>query len=114
MTVLAVFLVLFAVYYASERKRVALLCAAGERPKVEFPYKNVWVYILIAGVALYVNELFTTYAAQLSSAIFYPLSKGLTVGCTFLLDVIVFKDKVTIKKMIGFFVVVAAIIFINL
>lgn len=52
--------------------------------------------------------------AQLPSAIYYPLAKGLTVGCTFLLDVIVFKDKVTVKKIIGFFVLIAAIILINL
>lgn len=112
-TVLAVFLALFAVYYISERKRAALGCAEGERTRVEFPYKKVWVYILVAGVALYVNELFTAYAAELPSAIYYPLSKGLAVGCTFLLDVTVFRDKVTVKKIIGVFTVIAAIILIN-
>lgn len=113
-TVLAVFLVLFAVYYMSERKRAAVICTADESPKVEFPYKRVWIYILVAAVALYVNELFTSYAAQLPSAIYYPLARGLNVGCTFLLDVIVFKCKVTAKKIIGFFIVVVAILFINL
>ena len=113
-TVLAVFLLLFAVYYTSEKKRAAVTCTEGERPSVEFPYKRVWIYILVAGVALYVNELFTSYAAQLPSAIYYPLARGLTVGCTFLLDVIAFKDKVTVKKIIGFFIVIAAIILINL
>lgn len=112
-TVLAVFSALFAVYYISERKRAALGCAAGERTRVEFPYKKVWVYILVAGVALYVNELFAAYAAELPSAIYYPLSKGLAVGCTFLLDVTVFRDKVTVKKIIGVFTVIAAIILIN-
>ena len=113
-TVLVVFMVLFAIYYMSERKSAVSVYAECERPKVEFPYKKVWVYIIIAAVALYVNELFTSYATQLPSAIYYPLSKGLTVGCTFLLDVIVFKDKVTVKKIIGFFTVITAIILINL
>ncbi len=113
-TVFAVFTALFAVYYISERKKAALVCPEGEKPKVELPYKKVWGYIIVAAVALYVNELFTSYATQLPSAIYYPLSKGLTVGCTFLLDVIVFKDKVTVKKIIGFFTVIAAIILINL
>ena len=114
LTVLAVFLTLFAVYYMRERKRASLICVAGEKPKVEFPYKKVWIYILVAGVALYVNELFTSYAAQLPSAIYYPLAKGLTVGCTILLDVMVFKDKLTFKKVIGFFTVAVAIVLINL
>lgn len=113
-TVFVVFTVLFAVYYMSERKKAALVCSKSEKPKVELPYKKAWVYIIVAAVALYENELFTSYATQLPSAIYYPLSKGLTVGCTFLLDVIVFKDKVTVKKIIGFFTVIAAIILINL
>lgn len=114
LTVLAVFSVLFAIYYKLERKRALAVCTSNERPLVKLPYKRVWVYILIAGVALYVNELFTSYASQLPSAIYYPLSKGLTVGCTFLLDTIVFKDKVTLKKTIGLITVITAIILINL
>ena len=114
LTVLAVFLVLFAVYYAQEAKRSVAVSTPEQRPRVEFPYRRVWVYILIAGGALYVNELFTSYATQLPSAIYYPLSKGLNVGCTFLLDVIVFKDKITTKKVIGFVTIIAAIILINL
>lgn len=113
-SVLAVFLVLFAVYYMSERKRAAAICTAGESPNVEFPYKRVWGHIFVAAVALYVNELFTSYATQLPSAIYYPLSKGLAVGCTFLLDVTVFKEKITVKKLVGFAVVIVAVILINL
>ena len=63
---------------------------------------------------LYVKELFTSYATQLPSAIYYPLSKGLTVGCTFLLDVTVFKEKITVKKLVVFAVVIVAVILINL
>lgn len=100
-TVFAVLLVLFAVYYAVERKRVAVIGTIGERPKVELPYKRVWVYILIAGVTLYVYELFTSYASEFPSAIYYPLARGLAVVCTFLLDVIVFREKVTVKKSIA-------------
>ena len=114
LTVLVVFLVLFAIYYAQENKQALSLGMTEQKSRVEFPFRRVWVYILIAGVALYVNELFTSYATQLPSAIYYPLSKGLNVGCTFLLDVIVFKDKITLKKIIGFFIVIAAIILINL
>lgn len=113
-TILGVFLILFAFYYAAERKRAAALCTATERPHVEFPYKKVWFYILIAAASLYINELFTVYAAQLPSAIYYPLSKGLTVACSFLMDVLLFKDKVTVKKIIGLITVIIAIVLVNL
>ena len=41
-------------------------------------------------------------------------SKGITVLCTFLLDVIVFKDKVTYKKLIGLAMVMVAIVLVTL
>ena len=107
-TVLAVFAILFVIYYARERKR-----ATAENRGVELPYKKVWAYILIAAAALYLNELFTVYANQLPAAIYLPLSKGLAVGCTFLLDITVFKDKVTLRKLIGLVTVTAAIILVN-
>lgn len=107
-TVLAVFGILFAFYYARELKT-----AASNNKKVELPYKKVWIFVLIAAASLYLNELFTVYANQLSAAIYLPLSKGLNVGCTFLLDVAVFKEKVTVKKLIGLVTVIAAIILVN-
>ena len=113
-TVLSVFLILFVIYYSMERKKTAALCTADERPRVEFPYKRAGLYIIIAAVSLYVAELFTSYAAQLPSAIYYPLTRGLAMGCTFLLDVIVFKDKVTVKKITGLITIVLAIVLVNL
>ena len=103
------FIVLFFVFHAKEKKQLP----DGQKT-VERPYQKVWKYILIAAVALYVFELFASYAAQLPSAIYYPLSRGLCVICTFLLDVLAFKDKVTLKKIIGLIVVLVAIVFINL
>ena len=108
-TVLLVFLLLFAVYYLRERNQAAKT----ENGRIELPYKKVWVYILIAAASLYLNELFTVYASQLPSAIYYPLSKGLIVGCSFLLDVAVFKEKVTGRKLIGLITVIIAIILVN-
>ena len=112
---LAIFLIFFAFCYSKENQRVAEIKTEDGKPaKVELPYKKVWVYILMAAVALYANELFTSYASQLPSAIFYPLSRGLVVLGSFLLDVIVFKDKVTVKKIIGLVVVAVAIVLVNL
>jgi drug/metabolite transporter (DMT)-like permease len=113
-TVLGVFLILFVIYYAIEKKKAVQICPADEKPRVEFPYKKAGLYIIIAAVSLYVAELFTAYAAQLPSAIYYPLTRGLAMVATFILDVIVFKDKVTVKKIIGVITVVVAIILVNL
>lgn len=84
----------------------------GER--VELPFRRTWIFILIAAVGLYVYELFATYASDLPSAIYYPLSRGLTLLATFLLDVIVFREKVTIKKLIGLVIILVAVVLINL
>ncbi len=113
-TVLTAFVILFAVYYFLERRKLTATAPTGEKAHVELPYKKVWFYILIASASLYLNELFTVYAAELPAAIYYPLSRGLIVICTFLLDVIVFKDKVTVKKLIGLGVVIVASVLVNL
>lgn len=103
------FITLFFIFYRKEKKQ-----QTEEQTKVELPYKKVWKYILLAAVALYVCELFGAYAAQLPSAIYYPLSRGLCVVCSFLLDVFAFKAKVSPKKIIGLIVVLVAIVLINL
>lgn len=108
-TVLVIFLVLFAIFYGLEKKKLP-----DKSARVELPYKKVWMYILLSAVALYTNELFTSYATNLPSAIFYTLSRGLLVIGSFLLDAIVFKDKVTPKKLIGLLIVITAIVLVNL
>ena len=113
--ILAVFLIIFSVCYSKEKKRIRSLEPTDEKTeRVEFPYKKVWMYIIMAAAALYANELFTSYASQLPSAIFYPLLRGLVFLGSFLLDVIVFKDKVTFKKIIGLAVVAVAIVLVNI
>jgi multidrug transporter EmrE-like cation transporter len=109
-----VFVVLFAIFYVGEKRRLVAELPKGYVERVELPYKKVWGYVIMAAVSLYLYELFVVYAAYLPSAIYYPLSKGITVLCTFLLDVIVFKDKVTPKKLIGLAMVMVAIVLVTL
>ncbi len=114
-TVLGAFLILFVIYYFIERRNLASAVPAGEKVHVELPYKKVWFYIPIAAGSLCLNEVFMLYAAtELPAAIYFPLSKGLTVACTFLLDVLLFKEKVTVKKLIGVGVIIVALILVNL
>ena len=112
-TILAVFSVLFAIFYKLEAVKIASKSGDGATSKVELPYKKVWFFVIIAAASLFINELFTVYANQLDAAIFLPFSKGLNVACTFIMDAIVFKDKITVKKIIGLVTVIVAIVLVT-
>lgn len=104
--ILLSFLILFSILYRKEKN--------ANGGKVELPYKKVWAFILLAAASLYVNELFAVYASALPSAIYYPLNRGLTVVFTFVLDVLVFKDKVTPKKIFGLILITTAVVLVNI
>ncbi len=104
--ILVTFAVLFAVFYRKEK--------TAHGGKIELPYKKVWPFILIAAAMLYMYELFAVYASALPSAIYYPLTRGLTVVFAFVLDVLVFKDKITFKKIVGLLLITVAVVLINI
>ena len=68
----------------------------------------------MAAAGLYLYEFFTTTASALPSAIYYPASKAIAVLGTFLLDTLVFKDSITLKKTVGLALLLVAIVLINL
>ena len=113
-TILVTFALLFVFYYRAELGRVNAYAESGVLQRVEFPYRRAWVFILIAAVSLYVSELFATYASDLPSAIYYPATKAMNVLGCFLLDAIVFKEKTTVKKVIGLVLLVTAVILVNI
>ena len=113
-SVLLVFVVLFAIYYQLQRRKTAADAPEGERARVVLPYRRVWHFILLAAAALYTFELFATYAARLPSAVYYPISRAIAILGTFLLDVLVFKEKVTPKKLAGLVLLIGAVVLINL
>lgn len=110
--VAVVFSLLFAVYCPKEQRARAAAGTEADAPLL--PYRRVWGYILIAGSMLYVSELFATYAAGLPSAVYYPAQKAIGVLGCFLLDVIVFHDRVTAKKILGLCLLILAVVLINL
>ena len=109
-----VFALLFSIYCPLARRELCAAKQAGEATHALLPYRRVWGFILIAGGALYVAELFATYAAGLPAAIYYPAQKAIGVLGCFILDVAVFKERVTIKKTIGLCLLVLAVVLINL
>ncbi len=105
--VILTFAILFPIYYHKESIK---LRADGSDAKPELPFKRVWLFVILAAASLYLNELFTVYANELDAAIYAPLSNGLNIVCTFILDIVVFKDKITVKKLVGLIIVIAAFI----
>ena len=75
---------------------------------------KVWYLVAIAAVSLYIYQYFITLAATLDSAIYYPMSYILGMIATMVVDLFVFKEKMTVKKAIGFVFVFGALILINL
>ena len=113
-SVFVIFALLFPICYRMEAARLNAGTANGERTRVTLPYRRVWHFILMAAAGLYVYEFFTAKASALPSAIYYPASKAIAVLGSFLLDTLVFKDKITLKKTIGLVLLLVAIVLINL
>ena len=77
--------------------------------------KKLFIYIFIAAVMIYAYQYFCTLSASmLPSAIFYPLIKGIAMLLTVLCDVLVFKQKLTLNKIVGLLFVFTAILLINI
>ena len=109
LTVFVAFAVVLAIYSQRERSRKK----NAESVTAPASLRLVWRFILIASVALYVSELFATYASNLPSAIYYPAIKALNVLGCFLLDVFAFKEKITLKKAVGLLLLLSAVVLIN-
>ena len=83
-----------------------------EKPKVN---KTVVICVLIAIVFLYVGNLLSKMSTvYLPQTIFYPLSYIISMPLIFLMDAIVFKEKVTVLNVIGLVLVVTAGVLVNL
>lgn len=85
-----------------------------KNPAPSFTSK-VSLYIFIAIVMLYLTEyLATRSAGYLSSSVYYPLSYVISMPMTFLIDVVVYKEKITVYNVIGIVVVTASGVLVNL
>ena len=77
--------------------------------------RTVWILIVFATISLYASSFLSTYASTfLPSAVFYPVSYALGMVMTFICDSVIFKEKVTAKRLVGLALVICAIVFNNL
>lgn len=75
---------------------------------------GIYAYITVMAICLFMNSLFKTLAASyLDSALLYPLSQGSALILSTLMSAILFKEKITIKAIVGIVIAFVGLIFIN-
>lgn len=76
--------------------------------------KKVIIYIIIMAVCLFANSFFNTKAAYLlDSAKMYPFEQGSSLVLSSLMSAIFFKERLTIKAVIGIVLTFIALLIIN-
>lgn len=77
-------------------------------------FGKIIVYVLVMSVCLYASSFFKTKAAlYLPSAELYPLSQGLSLILSSMMSAFLFKEKLTLKCIVGITIAFAALIIIN-
>ena len=77
-------------------------------------FKKIAGYILVMAICLFANSFFKTLAANhLDSVLLYPLNQGGALILSSTMSVVLFKEKLTVKCVIGLVVAFAGLIIIN-
>ncbi len=77
--------------------------------------RRIFGYILVMSVCLFASSYFQTQAAiYLPSAQLYPLSKGTALILSSLMSAVLFKERLTVKCIIGMVLSFIALLIINL
>lgn len=76
--------------------------------------RSVWGYVVIMAIGLFLNGYFKTWAAVfLPSSLLYPLSQGAALIISAAMAAVFFREKLTLKSVIGIFVAFAGLYIIN-
>jgi len=77
--------------------------------------KQLFIYILIAIIMLYIAQYFSTLASgKLQSAYFFPLSYAISMPLTLLSDIIIFNEKLKASSIIALLFVALSITLISI
>ena len=109
----------FVIYYLiitlSQKQKVQATVTEESREKEKFPIGKVWYLIVIASVTLYAFQVLMTLATGLLDAgIVYPLSYAVGLIMVFVVDIILFKEKITVKNTVGLVLAIVACVLANL
>lgn len=87
----------------------------GEKTKEKIFTLKVVLIVAIMAICLFLNSFFKTLAATgLDSAILYPLNQGAALILSLLMAAIFFKEKITVRCVIGICLAFVALLIINL
>ncbi len=93
---------------------VYVFVSSNNKPQFEKVAWGKYVYILVMSVALIANSYFKTKAAAyLDSAQLYPLNQGAALILSTLMASVFFKEKLTVKCIIGIFIAFIGLFIIN-
>ena len=86
-----------------------------KQEKTEKPiFKKLLGYIILMAVCLFANSYFKTVAAQyLDSVLLYPLNQGAALIISTAMSVILFREKLTIKCILGLIIAFIGLLMIN-
>lgn len=102
-------------FYVHSRVSARAPSDAGETVNGGALRGRVLLFISVAIVMMYVSQFLSTYAsASIPSAIFYPLSYVISMPLVYLCDVVIYKEKVTARGIVGIILVTLAGVLINL
>lgn len=95
------------VAWVATRKRGA----DAEKPDL----KKIFGYVFVMALCLFANSYFKTLAAgQLSAVLLYPLNQGCALILSAIMSAALFKEKLTLKAVIGMITAFAGLLIINL
>lgn len=92
-----------------------LIFSNREKTDIRTSVKPIFGYITVMSLCLFLNSFFKTVAASyLDSAQLYPMSQGLSIIGSSIMSATLFKEKLTVKCIIGLIMAFAALLIINL
>ena len=82
----------------------------------DFPYKKLWIYIILIAIFLFFNTYLTTLANTFihNTVLIYPLKFGSNLILSAIMAAVVFKEKINRYSILGMILISISIIFINI
>ena len=80
-----------------------------------FPFKKLWVYLVFIAIFLFFNSYLTTLTNTYikNTVLIYPLQFGSNLILSAVMSVIVFKEKINFRSILGMILITTSIILIN-
>lgn len=92
-----------------------LLRSSEEEKKQPSPIPGVFGYLVVMAISLFMNSFFMTMAAAgIPSAQLFPLDRGISMILSGLMAALLFKEKMTVKAVVGLLLAFIGLLIINM